>query len=71
MLGNNKLIVNQATMKQIVQEWLERKFVACDVEVSFVEDHSDGFKIQLTEKAKKSEELLVEGILSVSGPWSK
>lgn len=55
MLGTNILYVNQATMKQIIQEWWERNRVYKDTEfVSYVSAEKDFFKIVLAQKEKKN-----------------
>jgi hypothetical protein len=60
LLGTNKFVFNQATMKQIIQEYFERKFVNCDVEVTHIEEKSaNEFTIQVN--GKVSIKMLNEG----------
>lgn len=50
MIGNNKLILNQETMRTIVQEWLERHTINCKTRVATVYQSDDAFEIVLKEK---------------------
>jgi hypothetical protein len=56
MIGRNTLIVNTATVMQAMQEWLDKRSVGLDVQVTnvAVEDKSHGtFAVSLLEKEKE------------------
>lgn len=48
MIGNNKMILNQPTMQEAIQYWLDSKFVKPTSRVSFVTKDGDEFRISLT-----------------------
>lgn len=50
MIGTNELHLNEATMKTIVQQWLDREMPKHGVSVSGVRQDSDSFfRVTLTE----------------------
>lgn len=56
MKGNNTLIVNTATMMQAMQEWLDKRTVDVDVEVTNVVQESQPsgtFRVILAEREQK------------------
>lgn len=48
MTGNNKMILNQATIQEAIQYWLDSKFVKPSSRVTFVSKDGDMFAISLS-----------------------
>lgn len=49
MTGNNKIILNNATMQEAIQFWLDSKTINPIAVVSFVTQKNDVFEISLGE----------------------
>ena len=55
MIGNNKILINKATMNSIIQDWFDRNAPALNVQIVDVAFYATDnmFPVEVTEKKKE------------------